>query len=97
MDEKDKTESDGCAYSGNFAFRKLSPLLFRISSDTLMPTPPPYYEPALLSRLAAGETDAFAAVYTHYQPDLQRFLLLFLKSPDLAADCCQDVFHQGQY
>ncbi len=60
-----------------------------------LPSIPPYEEKTLLTRLAAAETDAtdaFAALFAHYQPDINTFLLRFVKSPELAEDLAQEVF-----
>jgi RNA polymerase sigma-70 factor (ECF subfamily) len=52
----------------------------------------PYDEKALLFRLAAGDEDAFAALYRHYQGALDLFLTRFVKSPQLAEDLSQEIF-----
>jgi len=52
----------------------------------------PYDEKALLFRLAAGDEDAFASLYHHYQASLDLFLTRFVKSPQLAEDLSQEIF-----
>jgi RNA polymerase sigma-70 factor (family 1) len=49
-------------------------------------------EKALLARLAAGDEDAFAAVFNHYQDPVGRFILKFVKVPQMAEDLSQEVF-----
>jgi RNA polymerase sigma-70 factor (ECF subfamily) len=52
----------------------------------------PYDEKALLFQLAAGDEEAFASVYRHYQGALDHFLTRFVKSPQLAEDLSQEIF-----
>jgi RNA polymerase sigma-70 factor (family 1) len=52
----------------------------------------PYDEKALLAQLAAGDADAFALLFNQYQDPLTRFILKFVKLPQLAEDLCQEVF-----
>jgi RNA polymerase sigma-70 factor (ECF subfamily) len=51
-----------------------------------------YDERALLGRLAAGDADAFAALFNHYQDPLNQFITRFVKIPQLAEDLSQEVF-----
>jgi RNA polymerase sigma-70 factor (family 1) len=51
-----------------------------------------YDEKALLARLAAGEEDAFAGLFSHYQAPLAQYIIRFVKSPQLAEDLSQEVF-----
>ncbi len=52
----------------------------------------PYDEKTLLTRLAAGEEDAFAGLFSHYQAPLTQYIIRFVKSPQLAEDLSQEVF-----
>jgi RNA polymerase sigma-70 factor (family 1) len=54
--------------------------------------PSPYEEKALLARLAAGDADAFAALFDAYRDPLTQFILKFVKLPQLAEDLSQEVF-----
>ncbi|HMD37118.1 MAG TPA: RNA polymerase sigma factor [Vicinamibacterales bacterium] len=47
---------------------------------------------ALIARAAAGDRDAFAALYRRRRPDVYRFALLMSGSPAVADDVTQDVF-----
>jgi RNA polymerase sigma-70 factor (family 1) len=51
-----------------------------------------YDEKALLARLAAGDADAFATLFNHYQDPLNLFITRFVKLPQLAEDLAQEVF-----
>ncbi|TDX00308.1 RNA polymerase sigma-70 factor (ECF subfamily) [Dinghuibacter silviterrae] len=57
-----------------------------------MTAPSPYEEDRLLISIAAGDVQAFSAVYYHYQDDLYRFVLRLVKIPALAEDVLQDIF-----
>ena len=46
----------------------------------------------LIARIAAGDRDAFAALYRRRRPDVYRFALHITGSPPVADDCTQDVF-----
>jgi len=54
----------------------------------------------LIARSAAGDRDAFAALYRRRRPDVFRFALLMSGSPAVADDVTQDVFmeviHHGE-
>jgi len=57
---------------------------------------------ALMARAAAGDRDAFAALYRRRRADVYRFALLMSGSPAVADDVTQDVFmevihHAGRY
>jgi RNA polymerase sigma-70 factor, ECF subfamily len=54
------------------------------------PEEPPDDE--LIARIAAGDRDAFAALYRRRRPDVYRFALHITGSPPVADDCTQDVF-----
>ncbi|WP_177192409.1 RNA polymerase sigma factor [Chitinophaga arvensicola] len=49
-------------------------------------------EQAYAQQLAAGNEDAFAALYVLYQPELYRFMLTFTSLPPLAEDLVQEIF-----
>jgi RNA polymerase sigma-70 factor (ECF subfamily) len=49
-------------------------------------------EKALLARLAAGQADAFATLFNHYQEPVTQFIARFVKLPQLAEDLSQEVF-----
>lgn len=51
-----------------------------------------YDEDALVSRLAAGDDDAFGQLFEHYHTPLGNFLLRFVKSPELMEDLRQEIF-----
>jgi|SRR5262245_24060217 len=56
----------------------------------------------LIARAAAGDRDAFAALYRRRRPDVYRFALLMSGSTAVADDVTQDVFmevihHAGRY
>ncbi|HYM22441.1 MAG TPA: RNA polymerase sigma factor [Vicinamibacterales bacterium] len=56
----------------------------------------------LLARAAAGDRNAFAALYRRRRPDVYRFALLMSGSASVADDVTQDVFmevirHAGRY
>lgn len=61
-----------------------------------MPEHIPYYdthdEGELLTRLAAGHEEAFAALYSRYHAPLARFIQQLVKSPALAEDLAQETF-----
>jgi RNA polymerase sigma-70 factor (ECF subfamily) len=46
----------------------------------------------LIARIAAGDRDAFAALYRRRRPDVYRFALRVTGSPPVADDVTQDVF-----
>lgn len=46
----------------------------------------------LIARIAAGDRDAFAALYRRRRPDVYRFALHVTGSPPVADDVTQDVF-----
>src|SRR5688572_26332877 len=46
----------------------------------------------LIARVAAGDRDAFAALYRECRPDIYRFSLHMCGSPAVAEDVVQDVF-----
>jgi RNA polymerase sigma-70 factor (family 1) len=49
-------------------------------------------EEQLLSNLAAGDQQAFDAIYWHYSPALYRNIIRLIKSEDLANELLQDIF-----
>ena len=49
-------------------------------------------ETALLEKMAAGDRDAFQAIYYHYAPRIYGKLLKLLHSEDLATELLQEVF-----
>lgn len=49
-------------------------------------------ETALLEQLAAGDKEAFQAIYYHYAPRIYGKLLKLLHSEDLATELLQEVF-----
>ena len=56
----------------------------------------------LIARVAAGDREAFAALYRRRRPDVFRFALLMSGSTSVADDVAQDVFmelihHAGRY
>jgi RNA polymerase sigma-70 factor (ECF subfamily) len=56
----------------------------------------------LIARAAAGDRNAFAALYRRRRPDVYRFALLMSGSTSVADDVAQDVFvevirHAGRY
>lgn len=46
----------------------------------------------LLLRMSRGEEEAFTAIYKHYFPEINRFILGYLKIPQLAGDTVQEIF-----
>jgi RNA polymerase sigma-70 factor (ECF subfamily) len=46
----------------------------------------------LIERLKSGDSDAFRAVYYLYHPPLYRYVLRYVKVPELAEDIIHDVF-----
>lgn len=53
---------------------------------------PPYDEKALLTRLVAGDGEAFSHLFHHYQDPLTQFIERFVKIPQVAEDLSQEVF-----
>jgi RNA polymerase sigma-70 factor (family 1) len=49
-------------------------------------------EPALLKRLAAGDVDAFQAIYDNYWSHVYGVALRLTKSPEQSRDLSQDIF-----
>ena len=48
--------------------------------------------PAVLARIASGDTNALAALYRTFYEPLWRFAIVLLRSPDSAEEVIQDVF-----
>ncbi len=51
-----------------------------------------FNEPALLQALQQGERDAFLKLYDHYFPAIYRYIIRFVKVPELTEDILQEVF-----
>jgi RNA polymerase sigma-70 factor (ECF subfamily) len=49
-------------------------------------------ESYLLTRIAAGDQQAFTLLYGEYQPLIARYILLFTRTPVVAEELVQDVF-----
>jgi RNA polymerase sigma-70 factor (ECF subfamily) len=61
-------------------------------TDSSVPAGTP--DEALMSRIAAGEAQAFAALFERRQADVFRFALHMSQSPSIAEDVTQEVFLQ---
>ena len=53
---------------------------------------PLHNEKTLLKRMAEGDEISFSKIYEAYRELLYRFILRFVKSPDLADDLTQEIF-----
>jgi RNA polymerase sigma-70 factor, ECF subfamily len=62
-------------------------LRMRLETDIDDPT-----DRALLERAAAGDAEAFGAIYSRHQKVVYRFAYAMTRSPDVAADIVQEVF-----
>lgn len=62
------------------------------SNPALMAAPEAASDEDLIARIAAGDRDAFAALYRRRRSDVYRFALHLTGSPTAADDCTQDVF-----
>jgi RNA polymerase sigma-70 factor (family 1) len=58
---------------------------------------PPYNETQLLSRLSAGDPDAFKKIFELHWDQIHAVGLKILKSPELAKDLAQDTFMKIWY
>jgi RNA polymerase sigma-70 factor (family 1) len=65
----------------------LRPILTAILTEPLL-----YDERKLLLALAAGDEAAYKSLYLHYYDTVSKFVLKYVKSPELARDLAQDIF-----